>query len=140
MQQSMVTTNFPARLALVLTLLVSIASCSTIKETAESHEKYTTHDTVYEDRYMRDSVFIDRYHAILANDSVVYVRDSVVCYRYKLLRDSVYINKVDTAYINHDTTIVKSVPRRRNWFDYLSYCSLVVIILMVIYRIRSCLR
>ena len=79
------------------------------------------HDTVFTARLQYDSTFHDRYHSVIAIDSIVYVRDSVVLYKYKLKHDSVFIHKTDTVYIKHNITKTKEVPRKRNWFDWLCY-------------------
>jgi len=79
------------------------------------------HDTVFTARLQYDSTFHDRYHSVIANDSVVFVHDSVVQYKFRTKHDSIYINKTDTVYIKRNITKTKEVPRKRNWFDWLCY-------------------
>ena len=88
-------------LALVLMLALSTASCSTthVHTSAERDSIVVVHDTLFSARLQYDSTFHDRYHSVIAIDSIVYVRDSVVLYKYKLKHDSVFIHKTDTAFV-----------------------------------------
>ena len=88
-----------ALLALVLFLLTS---CKTTQHTA-------THDTIYvntervEYQWRHDSIYLDRWHDRWVQGDTVYLRDSVVHYRWHTktdtlaLHDSVYISKSDTT-------------------------------------------
>ncbi len=111
------------KLALVLMLMLNTAACSTtrVQSSSERDSIVAKHDTVFIARFLHDSTFIDRYHTMIANDSVVFVHDSVVLYKYKLKHDSVFIHKTDTVYIKRNITKTKEVPRKRNWFDWLCY-------------------
>ena len=88
-----------ALLALVLLLLTS---CRSTRHTA-------THDTIYvntervEYQWKHDSIYLDRWHDRWVMGDTVYMRDSVVHYRWHTktdtvaLHDSVYISKSDTT-------------------------------------------
>ena len=88
-----------ALLALVLFLLTS---CKPTQHTA-------THDTIYvnservEYQWRHDSIYLDRWHDRWVMGDTVYLRDSVVHYRWHTktdtlaLHDSVYISKSDTT-------------------------------------------
>lgn len=88
-----------ALLALVLFLLTS---CKSTRHTA-------THDTIYvntervEYQWKHDSIYLDRWHDRWVLGDTVYLRDSVVHYRWHTkrdtvaLHDSVYISKSDTT-------------------------------------------
>lgn len=104
-------------------LALSTASCSTTRvHTSAVHDSIVViHDTVFAARLQYDSTFHDRYHSVIAIDSIVYVRDSVVLYKYKLKHDSVFIHKTDTAFVEHRVVRRVEVPRKRSWFDWLCY-------------------
>ena len=123
MQRFTVTGTLLPKLALALMLVLNTAACSTtrVQSSSERDSIVVIHDTVFTARLQYDSTFHDRYHSVIAIDSIVYVRDSVVLYKYKLKHDSVFIHKTDTVYIKRNVTKTKEVPRKRNWFDWLCY-------------------
>ena len=123
-------------------LALSTASCSTtrVHTSAVRDSIVVIHDTVFTARLQYDSTFHDRYHSVIALDSVVYVRDSVVLYRYRLKHDSIYINKTDTVYIKRNVTKTKEVPRRRSWWDYFCYCVTGTILLYLLTYLLTILK
>ena len=120
-------------------LALSTASCSTtrVQSSSERDSIVVIHDTVFSARLQYDSTFHDRYHSVIAIDSIVYVRDSVVLYKYKLKHDSVFIHRTDTAFVEH--TVVKrvEVPRRRTWFDYTAYAALAILALLLMRKVKG---
>lgn len=93
------------RFAVALILLVAVlllAACKATRHTA-------THDTIYvntervEYQWKHDSIYLDRWHDRWVIGDTVYLRDSVVHYRWHTktdtvaLHDSVYISKSDTT-------------------------------------------
>ena len=139
MQRFTVTGTLLPRLALALMLVVSTASCSTtrVQSSAERDSIVVVHDTVFAERVQYDSTFHDRYHSVIAIDSIVYVRDSVVLYKYKLKHDSVFIHKTDTAFVEHTEVRRVEVPRRRSWMDYTSYAALAILVVLLVRKVRS---
>ena len=113
-------------------LALSTASCSTSRENiSQSDSVVVKHDTVFTSRFLYDSTYIDRYHTMIANDSVVFVHDSIVQYKCRTKHDSIYINKTDTVFVRRNVTKTREVPRRRTWFDYASYAALAVLLLLL---------
>ena len=133
-----VTGTLLPRLVLVLMLGVSMASCRTTRiESADMRDSVVVkHDTVYSARLQYDSTYIDRYHTMIAVDSIIYIRDSVTQIRYRRVHDSIYIHKVDTMWMQRTTTKTKQIPRSRTWFDYTAYAALAILALMLVYRLR----
>ena len=93
------------------------------------------HDTVFAERLQYDSTFHDRYHSVIALDSVVYVRDSVVLYRYRLKHDSVFVHRTDTAFVEHRVVKRVEVPRRRSWWDYFCYAVLAILVVLLVRKV-----
>ena len=120
-------------------LALSTASCSTtrVQSSSERDSIVVIHDTVFSARLQYDSTFHDRYHSVIAIDSIVYVRDSVVLYKYKLKHDSVFIHKTDTAFVEHREVKRVEVPRRRSWMDYTSYAALAILVVLLVRKVRS---
>lgn len=122
-------------------LALSIASCSTtrVHTSAARDSIMIVHDTVFTARLQYDSTFHDHYHSVIAIDSIVYVRDSVVLHKYKLKHDSVFIHKTDTAFVKHTEVKRIEVPRKRNWLDYTSYSALAILIVLLAWKIKKTL-
>ena len=139
MQRFTVTGTLLLRLVLVLMLVVSMASCSTtrVESSAERDSIVVVHDTVFAARLQYDSTFHDRYHSVIALDSVVYVRDSVVLYRYRLKHDSVFVHRTDTAFVEHEVVKRVKVPRKRNWIDYTAYAALAILVVLLVRKLHS---
>lgn len=97
------------------------------------------HDTIFSTRLQYDSTYIDRYHTMIAIDSVIYIRDSVTQTRYHKVRDSIYIHKTDTMWLNHTITKTKQIPRKRIWFDYVGYAALAILIVLIIRKAKNTL-
>lgn len=141
MQRFTVTGTLLPKLALALTLALSTASCSTtrVHTSAVRDSIVLVHDTIFTARLQYDSTFHDHYHSVIAIDSIVYVRDSVVLYKYKLKHDSVFIHKTDTAFVKHTEVRRVEVPRKRNWFDYTSYSALAILVILLAWKIKKTL-
>ena len=120
-------------------LVVSMASCRTtrVQSSAERDSIVVVHDTVFAERLQYDSTFHDRYHSVIAIDSIVYVRDSVVLYRYRLKHDSVFVHRTDTAFVEHRVVKRVEVPRRRSWMDYTSYAALAILVVLLVRKVCS---
>ncbi len=120
-------------------LALSMASCSTtrVHTSAVRDSIVVIHDTVFSARLQYDSTFHDRYHSVIALDSVVYVRDSVVLYRYRLKHDSVFVHRTDTAFVEHRIVKRVEVPRRRSWMDYTSYAALAILVVLLVRKVHS---
>ena len=141
MQRFTVTGTSLPKLALALMLALSTASCSTtrVHNSAVHDSIVVIHDTVFSARLQYDSTFHDRYHSVIAIDSIVYVRDSVVLHKYKVKHDSVFIHKTDTAFVKHTEVKRIEVPRKRNWLDYTSYSALAIIVVLLAWKIKKTL-
>lgn len=141
MQRFTVTGTLLTKLVLALMLALSIASCSTtrVHTSAVRDSIMMVHDTIFTARLQYDSTFHDRYHSVIAIDSIVYVRDSVVLYKYKVKHDSVFIHKTDTAFVKHTEVKRIEVPRKRNWFDYTSYSALAILVVLLAWKIKKTL-
>ena len=142
MQRFTVIGTLLPKLALALTLALSTASCSTtrVHTSAVRDSIVVIHDTVFTARLQYDSTFHDRYHSVIAIDSIVYVRDSVVLYKYKLKHDSVFVHRTDTAFVEHRVVKRVEVPRRRSWIDYTCYCVTGAILLYLLTYLLTILK
>lgn len=139
MRRFMVIGTLLQRLVLVLTLAVSIESCRTTRiESADVRDSIIVkHDTVFFTHLQHDSTYIDRYHSMIAIDSIIFIRDSVTQIRYRMVHDSIYINKTDTMWLKRTTTKTKQIPRQRKWFDYAGYAALAILVVLIIRKAKN---
>ena len=97
-------------------------------------ERYVERDTLYQDRILYDSVYIAHEAYTDRTKDTLLIKEKDIEVRYKLIHDSILKVRVDS--IPYTVTITKreEIPRQRNWFDWLSYAALAVVI---IYGIRK---
>lgn len=139
MRRFMVIGTLLQRLVLVLMLAMSIASCRTTRiESADVRDSIIVkHDTVFSTHLQHDSTYIDRYHSMIAIDSIIFIRDSVTQIRYRMVHDSIYINRTDTMWLKRTTTKTKQIPRQRTWFDYAGYAALAILVVLIIRKTKN---
>ena len=108
--------------------------CRSAKQAAQLIREVRT-DTLYLSSQHYDSIFVSRDHFTDRSRDTIYIKDSILEFRYKLLRDTVY--KVQHDSIPYEVRIetVREVPRRRNILDYISYACLGLVIGSVLTRL-----
>lgn len=93
-----------------LTVWIALSGCRSVVYVPEEH---VTHDSVYvaalrvDSVYWRDSVFVAQ-----KGDTVTVTREKYR-YRYKLLRDTVWAERVDSVTVN----IPVQVEKPMRWYD-----------------------
>lgn len=113
------------KLALALTLSMSIVSCST---TTTIPLESLRHDTLYINKEKYDSIYIDNTHLIDRGGDTVYIKDKQIEYRFRLLRDTIRIARIDSIPYEVRITEVKEIRKPPNIFDYLCYLSFGILI------------
>lgn len=74
---------------LCLVWLLLMCGCRSAKDSQGTMPIDTVYIDKYTDRVRIDSVYCDRWHVIEQKGDTVWLRDSVVAYRYRMLRDTV---------------------------------------------------
>ena len=77
--------------------------------------EHVTRDTVYLSSQHFDSVYVFRDRQLDRSRDTVYLRDSILEYRYKLLRDTVYQTRVDSIPVFREVEVVREV-RHVPWY------------------------
>ena len=123
------------RFAVALILLVAVlllAACKSTRHTA-------THDTIYvntervEYQWRHDSIYLDRWHDRWVMGDTVYLRDSVVHYRWHTkidtlaLHDSIYVSKSDTTTVEVKKPLSGFVKGQIAGFWVLLFCVLLAV-------------
>lgn len=138
------TMNFLARLALVLILVLSTASCSTTRSVNNSESRKTQEtsslvESTIRDRY--DSIYVLHDLSLNTIHDTVWATERITEYRYRYLHDTVLVARTDTLIQLQDVERIQEVqvlrPLSPTWFDRLAYSSLAILVLLLLYRIRS---
>lgn len=138
------TMNLLVRLVLVLMLMLSTASCSTTRSVNNSESRKTQETTslvesTIRDRY--DSIYVLHDRSLNTIHDTVWATERITEYRYRYLHDTVLVARTDTLIQLQDVERIQEVqvlrPRSPTWFDRLAYSSLAILVLLLLYRIRS---
>ena len=146
--------NLPGRLALALMLALSTQSCNTTVRTTERNETLESHsatgrtETTLRDRY--DSIYVLHDRSTNTVNDTVWEREKITEFRYRYLHDTALVTRTDTlivtrtdSLIHIDSTVTTTSPGgfasllRGGWVRVLSYGSLLLLVLLLLYRIRS---
>lgn len=125
---------------LVWILALLLTSCSSIQRVQTVPVESILHDTLYINKAKYDSIYINNSHLVDRDGDTVYIKDKLIEYRYRFLRDTIRIVKCDSIPYEVRITEVKEVPRRRNLFDYISYVCFGIILGLVVNKARAIVR
>jgi len=132
-------------------MLVSMPSCVTHRVTEREQiseniaREQIRHDTLRLTQLRYDSIYVERDHSIDRTRDTIRVVDLQKEYRYQLLHDTTYIVRLDTVLCDVEKIQVqeviktKTIARPRTWLDYLSYASLLLLLVWLSLRLRSLL-
>ena len=124
---------------LSLVTFCTFIGCKSAKQAAQLIREVRT-DTLYLSSQYYDSIYVSRDHFTDRSRDTVYIKDSILEYRYKLLRDTVYQTRVDSIPILREVEVVREVPRKRNWIDYLCYTITAILSGLLLIRVLRYLR
>ena len=124
---------------LSLVTFCTFIGCKSAKQAAQLIREVRT-DTLYLSSQHYDSIYVSRDHFTDRSRDTVYIKDSILEYRYKLLRDTVYQTRVDSIPILREVEVVRVVPRKRNWIDYLCYTITAILSGLLLIRVLRYLR
>ena len=117
-------------------IFLLMSSCSTSRHVQTVPVETLHHDTLYINKAKYDSIYIDNSHLIDRGGDTVYIKDKLIEYRFRFLRDTIRIAKCDSIPYEVRITEVKEVPRPRNLFDYVSYVCFGILCGVVLWRLR----
>ena len=115
---------------LSLVTFCTFIGCRSAKQAAQLLREVHT-DTLYLSSQHFDSVFVFRDRQLDRSRDTVYLRDSILEYRYRLLRDTVYQTRVDSIPILREVEVVREV-RHIPWYaKLLSWIGIIALILLL---------
>lgn len=149
---------FVFAIIIVVTTLVC-CSCGSTKVVTRTVRDVSI-DTIYLSNVQYDSIYIYQDHVSehhigkmepvtnLENDILIpirtdtlYIKDKSIEFRYKMLRDTIYMTQVDSIPYQVTVTEVKKIQRPLTWYDHLSrailWLNIGFVILLFIRLIRK---
>ena len=136
---------------LILALLSALVLTGCASHRPLQVAEHVTRDTVYLSSLQYDSIYIFQertsdYHMNPLNPlkpsetDTVFIKDVSVEYRYRLLRDTIYKTQIDSIPVIRKVEVVREIPRKYNWIDYLCYTITAIIPGLLLIRVLRYLR
>ena len=120
---------------ILLVVACTLIGCATSRQ-ATQVAVASAHDTVYFNKVMYDSIYIDSWHRTYQKADTVVVEKTKLEYRYKLLRDTVFRARIDSVPVIREIEVVREV-RRVPWYARaLSMLGALFLILMILKILR----
>ena len=123
-------------LALLSTLVLTGCASHRPLQVAE----HLTRDTLYLSSQHYDSIYVYQDRLLDRSRDTIYIKDSILEYRYRLLRDTVYQTRVDSIPILREVEVVREVPRPLTWFDRLCRYAFFLLCGALLFFVYRCIR
>ena len=115
---------------ILLVVACTLIGCATSKQATQVVES-SLRDTIYLNKVVYDSIYIDNWHHTYLKADTVVVEKTKYEYRYKVLRDTVYKARIDSVPVIREVEVVREV-RRVPWYARaLSMLGALFLILMI---------
>ena len=115
---------------LSLVTFCTFIGCRSAKQAAQLIREVRT-DTLYLSSQHYDSIYVFQDRLLDRSRDTIYIKDSTLEYRYKLLRDTVYQTRVDSIPILREVEVVREV-RHIPWYaKLLSWIGAIALILLL---------
>ena len=121
---------------LCLLFCTLLAGCGTQRKT--SVVERVTRDTLYLHQVQYDSVYVYRDRYVDRSHDTLYVQERNVEYRYRLLRDTLRIHRVDSIPVIREVEVVREVARTPWYAKLLSAMGLLGLFLFLFKIRKSC--
>ena len=120
---------------ILLVVACTLIGCATSRQ-ATQVAVASVHDTVYFNKVLYDSIYIDSWHHTYQKADTVVVEKTKLEYRYKLLRDTVLRARIDSVPVIREVEVVREV-RRVPWYARaLSWLGALFLILLILKILR----
>ena len=101
---------------LYISTIMLLCNCSSQRQLPQVVER-VHRDTLYRTNLQYDSIYVYQDKYVDRSRDTIRIRDSILEYRYKIMRDTVYKTRVDSIPYEVRITEVKEVPRSLTRFD-----------------------
>ena len=115
---------------LSLVSFCTFIGCRSAKQAAQLVREVRT-DTLYLSNVQYDSIFVFNDRLLDRSRDTVYIKDSILEYRYRLLRDTIYKTQIDSIPVIREVEVVREV-RHIPWYaKLLSWIGTLALILLL---------
>ncbi len=115
---------------ILLVVACTLIGCATSRQATQVVES-SLRDTIYLNKVVYDSIYIDNWHHTYLKADTVVVEKTKYEYRYKVLRDTVYKARIDSVPVIREVEVVREV-RHVPWYARaLSMLGALFLILMI---------
>ena len=113
----------------------TLIGCATSRPTSQVAVA-SAHDTVYVNKVLYDSVYIDNWYYTYHKADTVVVEKSKLEYRYKVLRDTVFRARTDSVPVIREVEVVREV-RHVPWYAKDLSVLGVLLIILILFKVFS---
>ena len=117
-------------LLFILLVACTLIGCATSKQATQVVES-SLRDTIYLNKVLYDSIYIDSWHHTYQKADTVVVEKTKLEYRYKLLRDTVFRARIDSVPVIREVEVVREVRHVPWYVRALSMLGALFLILMI---------
>lgn len=110
----------------IIVVACTLCGCGNLHRVAVVTE--ATHDTLYLNRIQYDSIYVDNWHQVDRSGDTVVIREVLRENRYKLLRDTIRVVRVDSIPVIREVEVVKTeryipkVYKATFWICIILFC------------------
>ena len=120
-------------LLILLVVACTLIGCATSRQ-ATQVAVASVHDTVYFNKVLYDSIYIDSWHYTYQKADTVVVEKTKLEYRYKLLRDTVFRARIDSVPVIREVEVVREV-RHVPWYAKVLSVLGVLLLIIILFKI-----
>ena len=123
---------------IIIFLILLVVACTLIgcaaSKKASGVAVASAHDTVYFNKVLYDSIYIDSWHHTYQKADTVVVEKTKLEYRYKLMRDTVFRARIDSVPVIREVEVVREV-RRVPWYAKVLSVLGVLLLIILLFKI-----
>ena len=120
-------------LLFILLVACTLIGCATSKQATQVVES-SLRDTIYLNKVVYDSIYIDSWHHTYQKADTVVVEKTKLEYRYKMLRDTVFRARIDSVPVIREVEVVREV-RRVPWYAKVLSVLGVLLLIIILFKI-----
>lgn len=117
-------------------LVCLLSGCGVAKTLPTTHES-TEYSAKADSVYVRDSIYVDRWHTVVTKGDTVYVTDTKTEYRDRYRDREVH----DTLYVDKEVVVTQEIPAELTWWQSFKleafWWLAVVVLIAVISKFRK---
>ena len=111
----------------------TLFGCATSRPTSQVVEA-SLRDTVYVNKVLYDSVYIDNWYYTYEKADTVVVEKTKLEYRYKVLRDTVFRARIDSVPVIREVEVVREV-RHVPWYAKVLSVLGVLLLILILFKV-----